>query len=143
MPRSVSGERIMIEEKHSLFILLIIVLIVSSLIFSKLINQNQKQTYCPSKIDIEEMKVSYIANQIIMCESNNKMVWGDNNLPVKAYGVAQFQLGTFNWLKKLANRPELNYYNEEDQVWLLKWAIKNKKGSLWSCYNKLNLTRFE
>jgi len=165
----VSGGIIMtIKEKHSLLILLIIVLMVSLLTFNKLMGQNQKQTYYqnysnqektyyknylnskeayyqnyPNQIDIEKIKIDYIANQIIECESNNKMVWGDNHLPVKAYGVAQFQLETFNWLKKLANRPELNYYSEEDQVWLLKWAIKNKKGYLWTCYNKLNLTRFE
>jgi len=85
--------------------------------------------------DIDKWDI--IVDKIIQCESQNQMVWGDLHLPIKAYGVAQFQFRTFEWLKELANAPRLNFYKEKDQVWLLKWALQNNYGYLWSCYNKI------
>lgn len=78
---------------------------------------------------------------VIACEStwrhydaNGRILVGDKHLPIQAYGIAQFQIRTFNWLKDLAGRPELSWKIKDDQIWLLRWAIDNGYGSLWSCY---------
>ena len=96
--------------------------------------------------DLEEeeergTQIDIMVDRIIDCESQNQMIWGDHNLPIKTYGVAQFQERTFNWLKELANAPRLNYYKEADQVYLLKWALENNYGYLWSCYKKLGYVK--
>jgi hypothetical protein len=78
-----------------------------------------------------------IVENIIQCESQNQMVWGDLDLPIHAFGVAQFQERTFNHLKELANTPNLDFYKETDQIWLLKWAIENGYGNYWTCYRLL------
>ncbi|MFP4019329.1 MAG: hypothetical protein ACLFUH_08765 [Bacteroidales bacterium] len=79
--------------------------------------------------------------QVIECESDwrhyNKsgyLLEGDQHLPRQAYGIAQFQVRTFRELKNKAGKPELRLENKEDQIWLLKWAIKNGYGKKWSCY---------
>jgi len=81
--------------------------------------------------------VDIVAENVIQCESQNQMIWGDLDLPIHAYGIAQFQERTFNWMKAEANAPTLNYYDRDDQEWLLKWAIKNGYGSHWTCYKLL------
>jgi hypothetical protein len=87
-------------------------------------------------------KTDAIVENIIQCESQNQMVWGDLNyyekgVNIRSYGVAQFQERTFNYLKGLANADQLNFYDRDDQVYLLKWAIENGYGYLWSCYRIL------
>lgn len=99
-------------------------------------------------IDIPHYKPQVLASykepkwkQVIECESkwkhyneNGYLLEGDQHLPIKAYGIAQFQKRTFVELKNKAGRPELRIENKDDQIWLLKWAIKNGYGYKWSCY---------
>jgi accessory colonization factor AcfC len=74
------------------------------------------------------------ALQIVMCESGGKHdVWGDLDKPYPAYGIAQFQKRTFNYFKKLAGKPELKWKNQDDQLWLLRWAIRNGYSKHWTC----------
>lgn len=80
-----------------------------------------------------------LAHKIIECESKFKHVnnWGDLDYPYPAYGIAQFQERTFNWMKGLAKMPDLEWKNREDQIWLLRWALKNGYGNHWyTCYNR-------
>lgn len=82
-------------------------------------------------------RTDIIAEDILQCESQNQMVMGDIHLPIQAFGVAQFQKRTFDWLKGLAKMPSLDYYKKNDQIWLLKWAIDNNYLYLWSCAYRL------
>ena len=77
---------------------------------------------------------------VIECESsgNHEGIWGDCALPYPAYGIAQFQKRTFDFLKRLAERKDLSYWDKNDQVWLLNWAMDNGFGHYWTCY-KLKL----
>lgn len=73
--------------------------------------------------------------KIIQCESSCRHdVYGDHG---KAYGIAQFHRPTFNEFKKRAGRPELKYKCEEDQIWLLKWALRNGLENHWTCAKKV------
>lgn len=84
-------------------------------------------------LDID-WKIEREVYKIIKCESGCVHgLWGDKNKPYRAYGIAQFQKRTFDWLKKLAGRPELKWKNEKDQLWLLRWAVKNNYSKYWSC----------
>lgn len=77
------------------------------------------------------------ALKIIQCESSCQHdVYGDQG---KAFGIAQFHKPTFTEFKEKANRHELRYESEEDQIWLLKWAIENGKMKHWTCARKLGL----
>ena len=80
-------------------------------------------------------ETEYRAKKIVMCESGGRHngVWGDLDKPYPAYGIAQFQKRTFDWMKKLAGRPELEWKNKEDQLWLLRFAIKNNLQHHWTC----------
>lgn len=78
---------------------------------------------------------------VVQCESgwnhydkNGRILEGDKHLEIQVYGIAQFQIRTFKWLKDLARRPELHWRNKDDQIWLLQWAIDNGYGDLWTCY---------
>lgn len=71
-----------------------------------------------------------IADAIILCESNNSMVYGDNG---RAYGVAQFWKGTFQMMKDASGMYWLDYYSANDQRNLLMWAIDNNLISHWTC----------
>jgi hypothetical protein len=84
-------------------------------------------------ISEEEKYFDKLTEDIIQCESQGKMVWGDLNLKHKAYGVAQFQERTFKWLCELSGK-DLNYYSAEDQKELLRWALENNYGRMWTCY---------
>ena len=85
-----------------------------------------------------DWRVEKEAMQIVMCESGGRHegLWGDMDKPYPAYGIAQFQRRTFEYFKKLAGRPELKWKNKDDQLWLLRWAIKNGHARHWSCYKK-------
>lgn len=86
-------------------------------------------------------KFGYVKTEVARCESrfvHNK--WGDTNTAYPAYGIYQFQKRTFNYLKKIANRPELQWKSEKDQVWLFNWVCNYENGKYlkyWSCYQKL------
>lgn len=73
--------------------------------------------------------------KILNCESNlkHKNIWGDNH---RSYGIAQFQLRTFNYLKNRANRKELKWKSIDDQLWLFDWSLKNGYAKNWTCYRK-------
>jgi hypothetical protein len=89
--------------------------------------------------EYEQIDYDFMADRIILCESggdnNAKGDW--NGKEYLANGVAQFHLATFNLFKKLANKPNLEYNNADDQKWLLKWALVNGYESHWTCYNKI------
>ncbi len=87
----------------------------------------------PQMISEEEKYFDQLTEDIIQCESQGKMVWGDLTLEHKAFGVAQFQKRTFDWLSELYGK-KLNYYSAEDQKELLRWALENWHGRLWTCY---------
>ncbi len=57
------------------------------------------------------------------CESGGKHtgVYGRQG----EYGVVQFKRATFDWMKKLANMPDLKWTSREDQLTLLGWAIEH------------------
>lgn len=80
-----------------------------------------------------------LIQKIISCESSGRHtnVWGDLDYKHPAYGVAQFQERTFNWMRGLAGRNDLEWKNKEDQLWLLAWALENGKGKFWTCYRKV------
>lgn len=73
-------------------------------------------------------------DEIIKCESRYRHdgVWGSGG----CYGIAQFKHQTFNNFKREAGRPELEWKNKEDQIWLLGWALENNYGNHWTCYKK-------
>jgi hypothetical protein len=73
-----------------------------------------------------------LADYIIEKESGGKMVWGDKDKKYKAFGIAQFQERTFNWLKQESGMPYLNWKNEQNQETLLIWALEHGYCYLWS-----------
>ena len=93
---------------------------------------------------VNQIDYDFMADQVIACESGGEMKWGDlnykeNGVSIPSYGVAQFQLRTFNMLKVKANKPFINYYSEQDQKWLLKYALVNGFGNLWTCYRNMSI----
>lgn len=103
-----------------------------------------------ANVEIKRLKVKYAqvsysseiedkVNAVIQCESGGVHDrWGDLDYPYHAYGIAQFQERTFYWMEGLA-KPDhkLYWYNEQDQRFLLKWAIENGLGKYWTCYRRL------
>jgi len=95
----------------------------------------------PEPIVIDKYDV--LADKVIECESGGDHTKiGDTNYYVNgvytpSVGIAQFQFRTFEWLKGLASMDNLKYENPDHQRWLLKWAIQNNYGHLWSCYKKI------
>lgn len=83
-------------------------------------------------ISEEEKYFNQLTEDIIKCESSGiENAIGDGGL---AYGVAQFHRETFEWLCKLSGK-DLDYYSAEDQKELLRWALENWHGRLWTCYS--------
>lgn len=68
----------------------------------------------------------------LKCESGLKHenVYGDHG---KAYGIAQFWKGTFDKFKGEAKMPDLDYYNQDDQITLAAWAFAHGKQGSWTC----------
>lgn len=104
---------------------------VSSPVYVKPIVYRTIQEY--EKYEASEASMAMVDN-IIECESNGKMVYGDNGM---AYGVAQFWQSTFNMMKDLSGMYWLDYYSEDSQRTLLLWALDNNYGSHWTCYKQL------
>lgn len=73
--------------------------------------------------------------EIIQCESGGRHdgVWGDGG---RSYGIAQFQERTFDWLGEKAGMRDPNWKSREDQITLLRWAVANGYGYLWTCYGE-------
>lgn len=77
-----------------------------------------------------------LAVEVLKCESgfNHEGLYGDGG---RAYGVAQFHKGTFEWFKKDAGRPDLEYTSATDQIELFAWAVKNGRASHWTCWRDI------
>lgn len=72
---------------------------------------------------------------VVAHESNWKPeAVGDHGL---ARNVAQFHKPTFDWMKKKANMPLLQYSSSTDQIILMEWALKNGEGRQWTTYRRL------
>jgi hypothetical protein len=83
--------------------------------------------------NFNDWALTYVMEEVTTCESG-----GDHSQrnPSGAFGIAQFKKKTFNWMKQMAGKPELNWTNENDQLWLLAWAIRNGYGKHWECYDR-------
>jgi hypothetical protein len=86
-------------------------------------------------LEIEKAKLD-----IIVCESEARHtnIFGDNG---KSFGIAQFQKATFNELKIIANRPDLEWKVMKDQLWLLDWALRAGYGKKWSCFKQSTINK--
>ena len=107
-------------------IFIVLLIITMTAIFPLPIESNQ----IPAKIKFQELKL-----KILNCESGLKHhnIWGDHH---KAYGIAQFHLRTFNYLKNKANQPKLKWKSYKDQLWLFDWSLRNGYAKNWTCYRK-------
>lgn len=89
--------------------------------------------------NIQKQRIETIAKKIIQCESEGKHnVWGDRHLTFPVYGIAQFQQRTFYWLANISGKKNMKWKNKEHQIVLLKWALQNGQGELWTCFRILN-----
>jgi hypothetical protein len=79
--------------------------------------------------------IEAMADKIIECESNGRMIYGDNGM---AYGIAQFWKATFSMMSKQSGMTWLDYYSEDDQRTLLLWALENNLGFHWTCWRSIN-----
>jgi len=81
---------------------------------------------------------SLMVAQIVKCESNWKVdAVGDRGL---SYGVAQFQVPTFNRMAKVYKEElgyDLSYTSPEDQIELLSFAISKGWGREWTAYRAI------
>lgn len=98
--------------------------------------------------------IDRVVEEIIRCESGGRQkIWGDcdEDIPFpyycktlvcakkyhcKAHGCAQFWRKTFIWLAGKFGRKDLKITSEQDQRWLLKKAIIEGYGYLWTCFKK-------
>lgn len=88
---------------------------------------------------IKKQKIETIVKKVIQCESEGvHNVWGDLNLRYPVYGIAQMQYRTFLWLEKISGKKNMKWKNKDHQIELLKWALQNGQGGLWSCFKILN-----
>ena len=86
-----------------------------------------------------KQKQEVVVKKIIQCESEGKHdVWGDKNYIYPAYGILQFQQRTFYWLSSISGKKNLKWKNKDHQIELLKWALQNGQGELWTCYRILS-----
>jgi hypothetical protein len=91
--------------------------------------------YTAAQNDQKTQVIETMVSQVTFCESSNKHegVWGKAG----EYGVAQFKPRTFQWMARMAGHPEYRIGNRNDQIAILRWAIKNGYGNHWStCYKK-------
>ena len=87
----------------------------------------------------EMNKIKIIANKVIQCESEGRHnLWGDLNYPHHAYGIAQFQKRTFNWMSRISGKKNMQWKNKKDQIELLHWAIEKGHGRYWTCFRILD-----
>ena len=131
------------EKENRIIILLLALTILGSAIVNIRQSQDIKQLRelkIPT-ISEEEKYFDQLTEDIIQCESQGKMVWGDLDKPHKAYGVAQFQERTFDWMCKLSGK-NLDYANADHQRELLRWALENNYGRMWTCYYKIKGFQF-
>lgn len=90
----------------------------------------QRLMYTVSDLN-KDLIIEQTIEKIAMCESGyNSHAEGDNG---KSYGVAQFHLATFEWLKDKANQPDLKWKSSDHQIKLLRWALQNGYERYWVC----------
>lgn len=117
------------------FCLIVIFPITVSNAYIKLDYKNYK--YEIEKLNKEKTEVSI--RKIIQCESEGKQnLWGDKNYIYPAYGIAQMQNRTFLWLSNISGKKNLKWKNPDHQIILLKWALENGQGNLWTCFRVLS-----
>lgn len=88
-----------------------------------------------------------LVNAILLCESSNRhyekdgrVRFGDDGI---SRGIAQFRKETFYEFAALAIKQHKwpfkypNWFNEEQQLWLLNWGLDNGYGRRWTCWRKL------
>lgn len=84
----------------------------------------------------------HLMNQIMMCESSMRPnVWGDDG---KSYGIAQFRKETFYEFAHMAHIYRPNWFNTDQQIYLLAWGLDHGYAKRWTCYRKIhkkNLTK--
>lgn len=89
--------------------------------------------------NIQKHRIENIVKKIIQCESEGKHnVWGDKNYIYPAYGILQFQQRTFIWLSNISGKKDMKWKNKDHQIELLKWALQNGQGGLWTCFRILS-----
>ena len=116
------------------FCLIVIFPITVSNAYIKLNYKNYK--YEIEKLNKEKTEISI--RKIIQCESEgNSNIWGDKNYVYPSFGIVQMQNRTFLWLADLSGKKKLNWKNPNHQIQLLKWALENGQGNLWSCFRIL------
>jgi len=113
-----------------------VLVLVFFVAFASTNNTKTPTAFVYPQISEEEKYFDKLTEDIIQCESRGLMVWGDLDKPHKAYGVAQFQKRTFDWLCKLSGKT-LDYHSAQDQRELLRWAIENDYGYLWTCHRNI------
>jgi len=75
------------------------------------------------------------AIEVIECESGGRHdAVGDGGASV---GIVQFQKATFNWMKKIAGKPNYSWKNPIHQLRLMTWAVDHGYGNHWTCYRHL------
>jgi hypothetical protein len=125
-----------------LIILNVIIAIVLSFLIGKVVKIENRLVIDERRMDklearMDAITLTYDQYRILKCESQfNPNAVGDKDLKYQVYGIAQFQIRTFNWLaKKFGFIGDIN--NTEDQVKLFKLAIDNGYSYLWSCSKKI------
>jgi hypothetical protein len=90
----------------------------------------------PAELNADEMRLEAQKYRILQDESGcrhydraGNIITGDGGL---ALGIAQFHRATFESLKKLAGRAELDIMSRDDQLWLFDWAIRNGHAHNWT-----------
>ena len=95
----------------------------------------RNQFYETSVVQWEVSQLQILASLIVQCESNGKHnVWGKNG----EYGIAQFKERTFYWLAKKAELQSPNWKDENQQLFLLNWALENGYEDYWECPKRLD-----
>ena len=108
---------------------------------SNLASQNLEKGIVMGGNTIKALHINYydlrelgtLGEAIIHCESR-----GDQSVIGKdgEIGVAQFMPETWEWMCELADY-EGDINNEENQRWMLSWALENGYAEHWTCFNQL------
>jgi len=91
-----------------------------------------------------------LVDAILMCESSNRhyerdgrVRFGDDGI---SRGIAQFRKETFYEFAAMAKKQgrwpfkRPRWFDEQQQIHLLKWGLDNHLGKRWTCYRELTKT---
>ena len=91
-----------------------------------------------------------LVDAILMCESSNRhyerdgrVRFGDDGI---SRGIAQFRRETFYEFAAMAKKQgrwpfkRPRWFDEQQQIHLLKWGLDNHLGKRWTCYRELTKT---